>query len=146
MPRPLAVRVLRFLALAVALLVGWRLVLGQSVRRDADSLRRAVRDHCRHELGLPSSWRGPGDFEAAFEGCEDFEVVSAGAAGGLHDPVMVRIALRRGPRFPLAFDTVALRHALVALPVVASFGGLASGRWEWNPGVAYSDFRFATSF
>lgn len=144
-PPSVAGRVARAAALALVLLVAWRALLGQSVRRDTESLRRAVRDHCRHELGLPSAWRAASHFEAAFEGCDDFEVVSARAAGGLHDPVIVRIELRRGPRFPLEFDAVSLRHALLVLPVVASFTGLASGRWEWNPGVAFSDFRFFAS-
>ncbi|MFM7144131.1 MAG: hypothetical protein ACKO2K_19685 [Alphaproteobacteria bacterium] len=139
-------RTLRACLAATVLLVGWRILVTRSVRRDTGSLRRAVVEYCRHGLGLPSDWRGPPDFETAFAGCEDVEILSAQVAGGMLDPVMVRIALRRGPAFPAEYDSVALRNALVSMPVVASLGGLATGRWDWNPAVGYSDFRFWTSF
>jgi hypothetical protein len=41
---------------------------------------------------------------------------------------------------------VALRDVAIGFPVVSALFGLASGRWQWNPFVAYSDLTFRGSF
>lgn len=116
----------------------------RSIRSHPDVVQLTVREHCRHVIGkdvgnLPSS-----EFLEKLERCDRFRVRKIEAAGGLINPVLLKVTLDESADFPIAQSELVFRSLYTNLSLSDSLHGLMSGQWAFNHFNSYSSgtFRF----
>jgi hypothetical protein len=132
------------LSLIVLLLVAfaYHKLLQSSIRSHPEAVQRAVREHCRYIVGKQINQLEAENYAEKFQACDSFTIKSVEAAGGLHDPVIVRITLAGESNFPLGEKVFIFKAAVINFHVLNGWSGLVSGRWEFNFYNNYSDFTF----
>ena len=137
------------LILVVALLVivvfGYHKLIQSSIRNHPESTYRAVREHCHYVLGKQIHQIGQDDFSDKFQSCDDFHVKSVTVAGGVFDPVIVKIIVERQNNFPLDKEVFIFKTVVINLNFLSGLYGLISGNWEFNFYNVYSEFVFKGS-
>lgn len=84
-------------------------------------------------------------FSDKFQSCDDFHVNSVTVAGGVFDPVIVKILLERQDKFPLDKEVFIFKTMVINFNFLSGLHGLISGNWEFNFYNTYSDFLFKGS-
>ncbi|MFZ3022471.1 hypothetical protein [Pseudomonas sp.] len=107
-------------------------LLQSSIRSHPEAAQRAVREHCRYMIGKQINQLASDDYSEKFQACDSFTVKSVEAAGGLHDPVIVRITLDGESDFPLGEDVFIFKSVVINFHLLSGLSGLMSGRWEFN--------------
>ena len=138
-----------FLVLLVAFVPAYRRIIQKSIRNHPATTRRAVEEHCRYMLGKQVGTMPPAELAAEFQRCSEFRIKSVEAAGGVFNPVMVRITLETQPRPPLGKEVFIFKSADINTGKFSLLSGLTSlitGRWAFNSYNTYSNTTFSGSF
>lgn len=120
-------------------------LIQSSIQNHPESTYRAVQEHCRYELGKQFDKMPHDVFSDKFQGCDDFRVKSVTVAGGVFDPVIVKIILESPHNLPLDNDVFIFKTVVINFNFLSGLYGLISGNWEFNFYNTYSDFVFSGS-
>lgn len=133
-------------ALSAALLLmaafAYHKLLQSSVEAHHEQIRQAVREHCRYMTGKQIHQLSQDDYSDKFQACDNFTVKSTKVAGGLYDPVIVKITLERSADFPLDEDVFIFKSAAMNFHFLSGLSALMSGQWEFNFYNTYSVLTF----
>jgi len=130
-----------FVILLVFFVLAYHALIQASIRNDPESTRKVIREHCHYMLGKQLT---QDDFADKFERCDDFSIKSVAAAGGIFDPVIVKITLDE--QHPLlGKDVFIFKTIVLNFNFLSGLHGLASGTWEFNFYNTYSNFMFKGS-
>lgn len=120
-------------------------LIQSSIQNHPESAYRAVQGHCRYVLGKQLDQMPHDVFSDKFQSCGDFRVKSVAAAGGVFDPVIVKIILENPHNLPLDNDVFIFKTVVINFNFLSGLYGLTSGNWEFNFYNTYSDFVFKGS-
>jgi hypothetical protein len=141
------------LAIAALLLIasgfGYHRIIQRSVLRHPEVALQTVREHCRYVLGKQLGKMPKEELSARFRLCDEIRVKSVEAAGGVLDPVMIRVILEDQPKMPLDQKIFVFKLANSTsrnLSFLTSLGCLSGDSWKFNSATSYSDRTFRFSF
>ena len=134
-----------FVVFLVFFALAYHSLIQRSIRHNPESTRQAVREHCRYMVGKQLDQLSQDDYTDKFQSCDDFRVKSVAAAGGLLDPVIVKITLDSQHPLPLGKDEFIFKTVVINFNFLSGVHGLTSGKWEFNFYNTYSDFLFKGS-
>lgn len=134
-----------FVILLAIFVFAYHKLIQSSIQNHPESTYRAVREHCHYVLGKQFDQMPQDVFSAKFQSCDDFRVKSVTAAGGIFDPVIVRITLESPHNLPLDTDIFVFKTIVMNFNFLSGLHGLISGNWEFNFYNTYSDFLFKGS-
>jgi hypothetical protein len=135
-----------FIILLVIFAFGYHKLIQRSIQNHPDATYRAVREHCRYEIGKQLHQMPDDVFAEKFQSCDDFRIKSVEARGGVINPVFVKIALDTPHDMPMDSDVFIFKSSVVSFKFLSGLYGLSSGKWDFNFYVTYSDFMFNSSF
>ena len=138
-----------FVVLTVAFVLGYHRIIQTSVRNRPDATLQAVQEHCRYILGKRLGLKPNDEVSTELQRCKDIRVKSVEAAGGVFDPVIVKITVEAQPSPPFDNDVFIFKTADIStrgLNFLSSFSSLITGRWAFNFYNTYSDRMFHGSF
>jgi hypothetical protein len=135
--------------LMVVVVLGYHKIVQNSIRKHPETTRLAVQEHCRYLLGKQVGKMPRAELNADFQRCQDIRVTSVKAAGGLFDPVIVKITIESQPRIlqdrtELIFKSAAINSG--KFNFLSSLHCLLSGHWTFNYYTTYSRTTFYGSF
>lgn len=151
-PASVSLRITGLLALLAMLglfVPGYHLALQQSIRNHPEATQRVLQEHCRYLLGQQLGKLSGLEVAERLRRCGDLRVKSVDAAGGVFDPVYVRIVMEPPPQPVVDPQVFIFKSASVysrGWDFGASLSCLLRGKWEFNPFTTYSEFSFKTSF
>ena len=128
---------------------GYHKVIQNSIRKHPDATLRAVQDHCRFVMGKRLGKVPNDELSSTLQRCADIEVKSVEAAGGVFDPVIVRITVEIPSSLPLESTVLVFKSADIntgSFNFLSGLSHLISGRWAFNFFNTYSDTTFRGSF
>ncbi len=131
-----------FIAVLVLAVLAYHKLIQSSIRNHPEAAHQAVREHCRYVLGKQVNQLSRDDFSEKFQACDDFRVKSIAAAGGVLDPVVVKITLDKQDHFPLSQDVLIFKTKVINFNFLSGLYGLLKGNWEFNFYNTYSDIIF----
>ncbi|TAK62726.1 hypothetical protein [Methylobacter sp.] len=134
-----------FVILLVIFVFAYHKLIQSSIQNHPESTYRAVREHCHYVLGKQFDQMAQDVFSDKFQSCDDFRIKSVTAAGGVFDPVMVKIILESPYNLPLDKDIFIFKTVVINFNFLSGLHGLISGNWEFNFYNTYSDFIFKGS-
>lgn len=134
-----------FVTLLVIVVFTYHKLIQRSIQNHPESSYRAVREHCRYELGKQFNQIAHDVFSDKFQSCDDFRIKSVTAAGGVFDPIFVKITLETPHNLPLDKNVFIFQTAAVNFKFLSGLYGLSSGKWDFNSYFTYSDFVFKRS-
>jgi len=137
--------VVLFVILLVIFVFSYQKLIQTSIQNHPESTYRAVREHCRYEVGKHLNQMPQSVFSDKFQSCDDFRVKSVTVAGGVFDPVIVKIILESQHNLPLDKDVFIFKTVIINFNFLFGLYGLTSGNWEFNFYNTYSDFIFKGS-
>ena len=135
--------------LLVAMVLGYHKLVQSSIRNHPETTRFAVQEHCRYLLGKQVGKMSRSEFNEEFQRCQNIRVKSVKTAGGLVNPVIVKITIESQPRIlqdrtELIFKTAAINSG--KFNFLSSLHSLLSGHWTFNYYTTYSRTTFYGSF
>lgn len=138
--------VLFLIALAVFVPVYYGLI-ERSIEGDPQTSLRAIQAHCRFTLGQQLvAGEIDADSMAEWQQCDDVQIAAVDAAGGLLNPVIVKITLDPEHHLPQGKQEFVFRSANAGVPLLSGLSGIVTGRWAFNHFVTYSELTFRGSF
>lgn len=120
-------------------------LIQRSIQNHPESTYRAVQEHCRYMLGKQLAQMPREVFSEKYQSCGDFRIKSVAVAGGVFDPVIVKIILENPHNLPLDNDVFIFKTVVINFNFLSALYGLTSGNWEFNFYNTYSDFVFKGS-
>lgn len=135
-------RLITSLALLLLFAFAYHKLIQNAVHSHPESVQRTVREHCRFLIGKQIKQLAPNDYMLKFQACDDFTIMSVETAGGLYDPVILRVTLNRNAAFPLEGDVFVFKSNAFSFNFLHSLSGLMSDHWEFNFYNTYSDMVF----
>jgi hypothetical protein len=138
-----------FVVLTVVFVLGYHRVIQISVRDRPATTLQAVQEHCRYILGKRFGLKPNDEVSAELQRCKDIRVKSVESAGGVFDPVIVKITVEAQPSPPFDSDVFIFKTADISpkgFNFLSSFSSLITGRWAFNFYNTYSDRMFHGSF
>lgn len=134
-----------FVILLTIFAFAYHKLIQSSIQNHPESTYRAVREHCHYVLGKQFDQMAQDVFSDKFQSCNDFRVKSVTVAGGIFDPVIVKIILESPHNLPLDKDVFIFKTVVINFNFLSGLDGLISGNWEFNFYNTYSDFIFKGS-
>jgi hypothetical protein len=131
-----------FLVLLVAFVLVYHRLIESSIRNHPESTLHAVQNHCRYVLGKQLDKMPKDEFSAQFRLCNDIRIKSVEAAGGVFDPVIVKITIEDQRVFIFKSADIGPR----SFNFLSSLSSLMSGHWAFNFYTTYSETTFHGSF
>jgi hypothetical protein len=135
-----------FIVLLAGFIFSYHKLVQRSIQNHSEATYRAVREHCRFEIGKQLHQIPDDEFSEKFQSCDDFHIKSVAATGGVINPVFVKITLETPNDMPLDDDVFIFKSTAVSFRLLSGLYGLSSGQWDFNFYVTYSDFMFNSSF
>ena len=134
-----------FVVILVISVFAYHKAIQSSIRSHPEATRLAVQQHCRYMLGKQLGKIPQGELSDKLQKCDDVRVKSVSAAGGIFDPVIVKITLDGQSQSPLGKDVFIFKTADIntrKFNFLSGLNSLSSGHWEFNFYNTYSDTFF----
>lgn len=138
-----------FVVLTVVFVLGYHRIIQNSIRNRPGATLQAVQEHCRYILGKRLGQKSNDEVSTELQRCKDIRVKSVEAAGGVFDPVIVKITVEAQPSPPLENDVFIFKTADInarGFNFLSGFSSLITGGWAFNFFNTYSDRTFHGSF
>jgi hypothetical protein len=142
-------RAIPFAVLLVAFVLAYHQLIQRSIRSHPEVTLRTVQEHCRYMLGKRVGKTPPAELSDQLQRCASIRVKSVEVAGGVFDPVFVRVTIE--PQSPplLGTDVFIFRAEEVGWGDFTFLSGLCSlvnGRWAFDVHHTYGQTTFRGSF
>lgn len=138
-----------FIVLLVIFVFSYHSIIQQSIRNHPESTLLAVQEHCRYMLGKQIGKIPNDELAAALQRCNDIRLKSVEAAGGVFDPVIIKVTIEAQHQPPLDKTVFIFKSAAIhsgVFNLVSSLNCLISGHWNFNFYNTYSNTMFHGSF
>ena len=138
-----------FVVVVIAFVWGYHRVIQNSIRKHPEATLQAVHDHCRFLLGKRLGKMPNDDLANEFQRCNDIQVRSVEAGGGVFDPIIVKITVEAQTVIPLDPPVLIFKTSDISprsLNFLSGLSSLLSGRWAFNFFNTYSETTFHGSF
>ena len=138
-----------FLLFTVVFVLGYHRVLQKAIRNHPQATTQAVQDHCRYVVGKRVGNTPPQELDDDLQRCKELRVRSVDVAGGVFDPVIVKITVEAMPSSPKNSHVLIFKTADISsghFDFISGLHSLTSGQWKFNFFNTYSETTFQGSF
>lgn len=137
-----------FIMLIAACIFVMRTAVRTSVRKHPEACLGAVQNHCISVIG--KKWKAGmmsnEEYNKKYGLCKAVDIRLIEAAGGIFDPVTVRITVNADMGWPLDMNVFVFKALDMNFYTLTALRGIISGHWEFNHHQSYSNFTFNGSF